>query len=199
MADLSTSFANEYISKGYLDRDRKLLFVKAAIGGSGFTRNLQGIGKPIYKRMLDMVNYALSLNKNNRIIAFLWHQGEHDAFENRGKSPNYIYNYYKKEFSLQTKDFLKTFNISSIPVITGGFTRSKEHCQYLQDYLAVENALKDSKVDFEKFAFVDLSDLHSNAQDIVGNNDDLHFSMKSQREIGKRYFEAFDLLMKEVA
>ena len=28
-----------------------------------------------------MTDYALSLNKDNRVIAFLWHQGEHDAFE----------------------------------------------------------------------------------------------------------------------
>ena len=29
-----------------------------------------------------MINAGLSLNKNNRIVALLWHQGEHDTYEN---------------------------------------------------------------------------------------------------------------------
>ena len=93
-ADFSETFAKNYIDSGYLEEGRKILIVKAAVGGTGFARKEWGIGSKLYQRLLDMVNYALSLNEKNRIVAYLWHQGEHDCVENLTLNPDQLYNFY---------------------------------------------------------------------------------------------------------
>lgn len=80
LADFSLSFVREY-EKRYLQADRAVLVVRAAVGGTGFQKGYWTKDGILYLKMLEMVDYALSLNPENRLVAFLWHQGEHDAFE----------------------------------------------------------------------------------------------------------------------
>ena len=85
IGDFSLTFSEEYIKCGRLKDDRKLLIVRAAIGGTGFLKHW-GLNDMLYLKMLEMVDYALGLNPENKVVAFLWHQGEHDAFE--GDAPD---------------------------------------------------------------------------------------------------------------
>lgn len=55
--------------------------MRAAVGGTGFVKGMWGLKDQLYLKMLEMTDYALSLNQANRVVGFLWHQGECDAFE----------------------------------------------------------------------------------------------------------------------
>ena len=78
-SNFSLSFAAKY-AQAYLEADRKILIVNAAVNGTGFARPEWGIANVLHHRLIAMVEEALSYNPENRVVAFLWHQGEHDAF-----------------------------------------------------------------------------------------------------------------------
>lgn len=193
MSDLSISFVQNYIEKGYLKKGRKILVVKAAVGGSGFSKKQQGYGNFLYERLVAMTDQALSLNKNNRLVAFLWHQGEHDAYENLGKSPTFIYEFYKEQFLKQTTAFLERYSQFDIPVITGGFCKSWRNLpENIAACEAVEKALVDAARQLGKASFVPLLDLKSNMEVIPESQDNIHFARESILEIGKRYFARWE-------
>ena len=73
------SFAREYICQGQLAEDRKLLIIRAAVGGTGFLDNRWKLTDDLYLHMMEMIRTALALNPENRLVALLWHQGENDS------------------------------------------------------------------------------------------------------------------------
>ena len=70
-----------------------------------------------------MVDYGLKLNKDNRIVALLWHQGEHDSFENAELAADERYAFYRENFKKQTLAFRKKYG-KDIPVIAGEMVNS---------------------------------------------------------------------------
>lgn len=191
MADFSETFAKYYIEKGYLKKDRKILIIKTAVGGTGFARNEWGLGGILYKRLCDMVDSGLKMNNNNRIVAFLWHQGECDAFENSQFTTDERYKFYYENFKKQVIDFREKYG-KDIPVIAGEFVNhwaelpeNKTQCD------AVESALKGVCKDIGNAAVVSSEGLISN-DEAVHNGDNIHFCAESVYELGKRYFKAFD-------
>ena len=116
-ADLSLGFVEEYKKSQFYSPNRKILVIKTGYGGSGFAFDQHGVGNPLYIRILDMVNVGLSLNKNNRIVAFLWHQGEHDAFENAQFTYDERYNYYYSNLLKQFVAFREEYKQFDFPII----------------------------------------------------------------------------------
>ena len=195
IGDLSKSFAEKYIENGFLDEDRNLLIVKAAIGGTGFAKKQWGVGNPLSDRLFIMVDKALSLNKDNRIVAFLWHQGEHDAFENADFTAQERYEFYYKNFTEQIKAIRERYKEYDFPVITGEFVndwadKNKTQCD------AVEQATKDACLKIGNAATVSSEGLLSNDQKIH-NGDDIHFCGASLYELGVRYYNQFKNLKKK--
>lgn len=192
-SDISETFAADYIAAGRLKAGRKILIVKAAVGGTGFALGQWGVGNPLWTRMVGMIDYALGLNPENRVVAFLWHQGEHDAFEQAWLSPEERYAFYVGKYKQQC---LAVRNIyGDVPVICGGFVdhwaekpENKSACD------AVEKALYDVSVEIGKSAFVGSEGLLSNDQ-LIKNGDDIHFCYKSVYELGHRYFSAFEKIV----
>ena len=111
--DLALTFAEKYVESGFLKENRAVLIVRGAIGGTGFQKRHWGLQDKVYLKMLEMVEYALSLNPENKVVAFLWHQGEHDAFE--GNAPEN----YKKQLTALLKDLRKRYG--NIPFLAGDF------------------------------------------------------------------------------
>lgn len=188
-ADLTLSFVPLY-QKEFLDSDRKVIVVKAAIGGTGFARRQQGVNYDIHKRCLSMVDQVLELNPENRIVALLWHQGEHDAFEFPEKGNEKRYLDYKEAFLAQVRDLMNHYNNPKLPVVTGGFIEDWRHTGYHKQCLAIEKALQDSMVELGCGGFVSAEGLRSNKQDGLFD-DNIHFSKASVLELGRRYFEAY--------
>lgn len=179
--DFALTFSKEYIKKGLLQNGRKLLIIRAAVGGTGFKKEHWGVGKQLYEKLLRMTDFALSLNPENKIVAFLWHQGEHDAFEG-----NTAENYHRqlKEMILDTRARYR-----NMPFIAGNF------CNEWRDknITICEPILKTIKqiiLEIGNAGFVETSNLPSNNQ-AVGNGDDIHFCRQSLYELGKRYFKEF--------
>lgn len=188
-SDLSLSFAKKYQNSRYFSSDRKILVIKTGYGGSGFAFDQHGVGNPLYLRMLDMINKGLSLNENNRIVAFLWHQGEHDTFENANFTYQERYDYYYsnllKEF-LAVRDEYKQF---SFPIITGSLCRDWKK-RYMTESEAVEKATIDVCERIGNAMFVRADDLPSN-EEAIHNGDLDHFCKESILILGERYFDAF--------
>lgn len=183
------SFAKKYVENGLLADGRKLLIINAAIGGTGFARPEWGVGKVLHERLFAMLKQA-DLGEDDKIVAFLWHQGEHDAFENAHFSPSERYDFYYSSLTNAVNDVRKRVNNDRLPFIAGEFChewwdQNKEICD------PVIKALKDVCVDIGCAAVVSSEGLKSNNQS-TGNTDVIHFCRDALVTLGNRYFDAFE-------
>ena len=191
-SNFSYFVAKEY-EKKFLQKDRKVLIVQTAIGGTGFSKKHWGVGDILHERMVNMINYALSLNPENRLVGLLWHQGEHDSFEQAELSPVERERFY---FS-KLKEFLSDFRMrfGNIPFVCAGFTKAwytsyEKECESI--YRATQNV-----VDTEQNAIFiqNTFDLLNNKEEL-GINDEVHFCNRALAILGKRYFDALSSLIK---
>ncbi len=181
-------FAREY-AKNDLEKNRKVLIVNAAVGGTGFSRCQWGVSNPLHNRLTDMIKEALGYNSENRIVAFLWHQGESDALENKDMPLKEIQSRYFDHFSNMIKNLDDLYDFKKVPLISAGFcnewaSKFSEQCK------AVISALVSFCKNHKNSAFFETDDLESNNQSI-GNGDDIHFSRKSLYVLGERYYKAY--------
>lgn len=195
-ADFSETFAKKYIENGYLKEGRKVLIIKTAVGGTGFARKEWGVGSILYKRLCDMVDYGMSLNPDNRVVALLWHQGEHDCVENVNLNPEELYKFYSARFKEQTLKIRERYG-KDIPVMVGEFADSwaelpenKKNCD------AVEKALNDVCEEIGNAGKASSKGLISNEQ-AFHNGDNLHFCADSVYELGERYFDIYEKLRRK--
>ena len=183
--DLALAFANDYIKNGMLKGDRKLLIVRGAVGGTSFFCKHWGMNGILYPKMIEMVDYAMSLNPENKVVAFLWHQGEGDA-------KHVSFEDYQKYLDDMLSDVRRRYG--EMPFIAGNF---------VQEWIAVRgescdviaNAYREFVVENKKTAFVESDGLLSNNQKL-GNGDNIHFCRESLYELGHRYYSAFTQIIK---
>jgi len=194
ISSLAITFAENYAAK-CLAPDRKVLIIDSGYGGTGFTCPGWGVGNPLHNRMLDMVSLALSCNPENRLVAFLWHQGEHDVVENEevGCDPDTLYRTHKANLKAMLDDFYTKFNCKSVPFITGGFCNE----WYQSHKICADAVMKAIRESAEAVGgrYLDLSDLTSNNQ-VLSNGDVIHFSRESQHIMGSRFFGQYLDVMK---
>lgn len=179
--DFGLSFAQEYLKAGLLAPDRKLLIVRAGVGGTGFVTHFWDETGICYRQMLRMTDHAVALNPENRIVGLLWHQGENEAFE--GNKPETYY----QQLKFLIDSVKERYCLKDIPFVCGGFCKEwadkyRENCDAI---LAVIR-----QIGAEYGAYVETEDLKSNNQD-HGDGDDIHFCRESLHILGKRYFEAY--------
>ena len=195
-ADFSETFAQNYIDGGNLKEGRKILIIKTAVGGTGFSRKEWGVGSILFERLNLMVDYGLKSNKSNRIVALLWHQGEHDSFENADLTTAERYNFYHENLKKQTLAFREKYG-RDIPVIMGEMADSwaelpenKPKCD------AVEKATKDVCREIGRAAVAESAGLLSN-DEAYHNGDNLHFCSDSVSELGRRYYYLFENILED--
>lgn len=180
-------FAREYAKKCLKD-GRKLLIVDTSIGGTGFKGKHWGIGDKLYNRMMEMTDTALNMNKENRIVSILWHQGEHDAYENRDMESEQLYSDYKGHLA----DFINSVREKygkDLPFICAGFSQGFIE-EYKKPCETVLQAIQDICKSMQNIKFISTKDLDWNSK-ILGGNDTPHFTRKSCGVLGKRYFEKY--------
>ena len=190
-------FAENYVSDKRLNDGRKLLILCAAVGGTGFIKGQWKTTDCYYLRMMEMIRTALSLNKENRIVGFLWHQGESDVVLNGTFDGHYNY---LKTLLDSVRD---EFNIPEIPFIAGDFVHDwSDKCNASSS--PVCEAIRKVCEDYPFGDFVETVGLTSNLQEFKRPThcpealleDDLHFSRKALYELGDRYYKAFSELCK---
>jgi len=184
LGEFSLSFARKYLEEGCLQSDRKLLIIRAAEGGTSFSAGQWGMTDVLYLRMLKMIDAALALNKNNRIVGFLWHQGESDAVN--GLNPAV----YQQNLTKLFTSVRERYNLPQMPIITGGFCdewESQNHaiCKPITD------AIQAVCAEIGYAVYVQTADLKSNNQQIA-DGDTIHFSRDALYILGERYFEAWE-------
>lgn len=182
IGDFSLAFASMYEKEIIQNRDRKLLIVRAAVGGTGFIKGHWGLGNQLYLKMLEMTDFALSLNKENRVVGFLWHQGECDASEKN--EPDV----FKQQLSDMVHDVRARYG-EKLPFIAGDFVSEWKN-KNIADCTPIVEMIRQVVVEAGDAAFVETSDLLSNNQKIC-NGDDIHFCREALYILGQRYFSVF--------
>ncbi len=182
------SFAKEYIQAGYLAEGRNLLILKTAVGGTGFVDKRWGLNDDLFLRMMDMTQTALSLNPENRLVAFLWHQGETDAIG------NVSYETHFQNLTQLLNTFRTQFHCPDLPAVAGDFVQQwkQENPEICRPII---RAIRDVFCGSETGAFAETDGLLSNEQ-IQIREDTIHFSRPALYELGKRYFNAYQSLCK---
>ncbi len=201
-------FAEEYLRKGLLKEGRKLLILRAAVGGTGFLEGRWNMTGDLYLHMMEMIRTALSLNEDNRLVCLLWHQGETDAAQNASYEDHYAHlsdliSSVRTEFAGKVAP---RFALSAapgsvpdteapvLPFLAGDFVHqwrdeNPEICA------PVLKAIRDVCRNFTNAYFVETDGLLSNRQELSRDpldwEDHIHFSRKACVELGKRYFDAF--------
>jgi len=189
IGEFSLSFACRYVRAGYLKDNRKLLIVRAAVGGTGFFSSKWGPSDILCLRMRALADAALAQNTDNRLVAFLWHQGEQDAEDRKELGPAERYGAYRAHLLRLFQSVRESYG-GKLPVIAGDFC--KEWADKLPECAdAIVAAAKDVCGIIGNAAFIETKDLQSNNQ-AIGNGDDVHFSRDALRILGERYFAAFD-------
>jgi hypothetical protein len=179
----SLSFADEYIENNLLCDERKILFIRASVGGTGFLDKRWGKNDDLFLRMLEMIKTALNLNSENKLVAFLWHQGETDAILNA------TYETHFENLSYLLNAVRNRFKCPNLPFVAGDFVQEWKNkngkiCEPV--IKAIQNVCKTN----EKCAFVETVGLLSNNL-IVDYEDIIHFSRESLYILGVRYFDAY--------
>jgi len=178
--DFSLTFAKNYKEKGLLASGRKILIVRTAVGGTGFNEHHWGIGDPMYEHMMEMVQIALDMNHENRLVAFLWHQGESDEGTSAALT--------KERIITLVRSVQEKYNCPSLPFICGDFVH--EWREHKESVLSVISGLISACIDLGNSRFVLTDNLTSNNQ-ILGNGDILHFRRDALHKLGDRYFAAY--------
>lgn len=186
------TFAKMYADK-CLKKGRKVLIVNTPIGGTGFKGEHWGPKDKMFLRMVDMMDSALALNKNNKIVAVLWHQGEHDAYENRDLTFDAIKEYYDEKFT-ELFNFIRERYGKDVPFVCAGFTPAFMN-EFKKGSDAVLEILKTKMQEGHMTKFVDSTDLKCNAD--VGVNDIYHFCKTALEILGARYFDAFEQIIND--
>jgi len=187
-SNFSLSFADEYIRRGYLKEGRKLLILRAAVGGTGFLDNRWKLTDDLYLHMLEMIRTALELNPENRLVALLWHQGETDALCEASCEVHYSH------LMTLLQSVRQEFGVKELPFVAADFVQSWKE---LNPAICapVVDAMRAVCRDCGNGGFVETDGLLSNLQELhrnpLGWEDPIHFSRRAVYELGKRYFDAF--------
>ena len=186
--DFAISFAREYMKKGLLAEGRKLLIVDTALGATGFVKGHWRPKDPACIRMHQMLDAALAMNPENRVVAMLWHQGESDAARDVDEKTHYE--------NLTTLLKSVRAKVGIVPIVTGDFCaqwkgQNEEKCAPI--VRAIRRVMEDMGG-----AFVETADLPSNEQDKTEQPDQIHFSRRSLEILGKRFFAAYEKIKKSV-
>ena len=188
-SNFSFAFAREYLNSGRLAEGRKLLILRAAVGGTGFLDNHWKPEDDLYLRMLDMIRTASGLNPENTPVALLWHQGETDA----GLKASYQTHY--DNLMTLVKGVRAEVGREDLPFVAGDFVH-----HWKNDNIAVctpvVDAIRAVCRDCGCGGFAETDGLLSNYQELKSNplgwEDPIHFSRKAIYELGKRYYRIFD-------
>lgn len=180
-------FAEKYVAE-CLEAGRKVLIVNANFGGTGFHRPEWGVGNIMHERMVSMTNEALGYNPENRVVAVLWSQGEHDAFEDADWDAERRYATHKENLTATFADFFARTGCKDAPIIACGFTDT----YYDSTPVAAEAVLKAIKECIADVGggYVDPKGLPSNAI-VEGSEDIYHYSKKALFALGEKFFDKY--------
>jgi len=182
-SNYSLAFADCWLNDGLCAEGRALLILRASVGGTGFDDGRWTMDGDLYLRMMEMIRTALSLNPENRLRAFLWHQGENDT--------NHLtHDEYYAALSALLDSVRTGFDCPELPFVCGDFVH-----QWEMNNLAVcepiISAQRDLCANTPNCAFVETDELPSNDETGVQPGDTIHFCRESLYRLGRKYYAAY--------
>ncbi len=184
------SFVKKYYDTYLAAGNRRVLLIRAAIGGTGFMRKQWTPDGVLFNRAIDMLDTALNLNKENRLAAILWHQGENEAVDGKGKSYEELYSFYTSSLTRLISDLKEAYG-KNVPFIAGNFCEDWTP-RFQTESSAIADAARAVIKSFESCGFVETAGLGSNDRIQKGEYpDDAHFNRPALYSLGERYFEIY--------
>jgi len=165
---LAASFADEY-AKYFNDT---IGLIPCADGGTSLSQWMPG------EILFDnaVMNAKLAM-RSSELVGILWHQGENDAMDFDDVK-------YKKNFIQMMTELRKELNAENLPVIIGEISENIAPSWNVKYAKEMNGLLMEIA---EEFPHCKLT----LAKDLELKNDGIHFSSKSYRILGKRYFEKY--------
>ena len=192
VGNFALPFAAYYAEAGLPRPNRKILILRAAVGGTGFLDHRWGVHDDLFIRMMEMISAALALNGQNRIAAFLWHQGETDAVLKADEITH------AGHLTAMINTVRDTYHTPALPVVMGDFVQEWKQMN-MEICAPVVTAMRKVCAAAGYARFVETDGLASNRQrmgSLVGEEETIHFCREALYQLGKRYFEAANELWK---
>ena len=176
------NFARRYIREGYLENGREVLIIPAAVGATGFAGGDWNKGGARYNNAVTYINNVLADETgNHRVVAILWHQGEADTAM--------VDSNYTTALDQMIDDLRSdiNYNMDSVPFILG------EMVPYWVRDGDVENhqGVITDTVNRKPYTAIAKSSYPTEIIKSSPTVDVVHYSAAGQRELTKRYWEAF--------
>ena len=177
------TFAKEY--QKYFHDQRKILIVPCGMDNTGFEGDGWNKGNFLYEDAIKRINYVMEHFNKSKLIAILWHQGEKDiGYKQYQKSLDSLIVFFRKDIIGAT---------GKTPFILGGmvpFWVKKNSLRQKQ-----QKIIMDTK---KRLPYIGYADPYLPFKITKPDNtiDTVHYNAVGQREIGKRYFEAFKKFLK---
>ena len=132
----------------------------------------------------NAVNCAKLAMRTSDLKGILWHQGENDCFGEK-------YAVYEEKFRCVMNGIREALGCPDLPIIIGGLgdflAKVEKYPEFAQNYLKINQILRKMGEEYPHCAFVGVEGLGSNP-------DHLHFSAESLKELGIRYYRAYEPL-----
>jgi hypothetical protein len=175
------TFAMNYLQNYWL-RDREILLIPGSKSASSFRNYEWRKGDTLYNDIVRRVKYVLEKYPGSEVKGFLWHQGESDVYWGR-----YYGSLLDRMITNMRRDIAGAKG-DSIPFIVGGFL------PYWAD-LTREARVTDSVIAETPTRLPYIGYASARSPFIIVkpdySSDNIHFDAAGQRELGKRYFEAY--------
>ena len=165
------NFAIDFMAE---NPDATLVFIPAAVGGTGFITNHWNQGDTWYNAAKNRANAYFTANPTTQFLGFLWHQGENDALTAGGAA---VYQTNLDTFIDDIRTDVTVAEATS-PFVLGGF--SQTFINYGADYSTVNSIVLDTPNRKSYTSVAEGVDLTL--------QDTYHFNEAGVRIIGSRYY-----------
>ena len=173
---LAESFAKEY---ALAHPDVTVGIIPCADGGTQISQWLPG--EILFDNAVNCTKLAM---RTSDLKGILWHQGENDCFGEQ-------YAVYEEKFRCVMAGIREALGCPDLPIIIGGLgdflEKVEKYPEFAQNYLKINQILRKMGEDYPHCAFVGTEGLGSNP-------DHLHFNTEALKELGIRYYRAYEPL-----
>lgn len=176
------TFAKAYAASS-LKEGRQVLLIPCGYGETGFASGHWNKGEALYEDAVQRTRYALSLSKNNRLVAVLWHQGESDV-----GWPQYQQALHSMIGSMRSD----IAGHQQVPFVLGGMVPYWVAQDSARMHAQSVIAGTPSRVSMTAFASPYYPTVITKADSTFVP---VHYDAAGQRVLGKRYFAVLDSLL----
>lgn len=174
------TFIDNYLANEEVAEGRNILIIAGCLSGTGFFDDRWNKGDDLYEELVSRVNLVKALPGNHVIKGIFMQMGERDS---QGTDDEWEEN--SINFTVNFKNDIG-INYSNTPVVFGGMLPSWADDTAAR--IAVNNRMKiiNTYIEYSEFASADLP---TEITTHVG--DGLHYDIVAQRELGNRYWTAY--------